>query len=93
MSGEISSLAKQLAGLVVLAGCLYLAWPEKRKITVLPAVTEPGNTEETSRPEVVPSLSSLFSPRRIEAIKRKELKRYQQKQDIKWQNWLRSVSR
>jgi len=35
----------------------------------------------------------MFPPERIEAIKRRELRRFKQAQDKKWQNWLESVSK
>lgn len=38
-------------------------------------------------------LRALFSRERIEAIKRKEMRRFKQAQDKKWRNWLEAVSR
>jgi predicted anti-sigma-YlaC factor YlaD len=38
-------------------------------------------------------LAQMFPPERIEAIKRKELRRYKAAQDKKWENWLEGVSK
>lgn len=43
--------------------------------------------------EVQRRLEELFPPERIEAIKKKELRRYRQAQDKKWRNWIKSVSK
>ena len=38
-------------------------------------------------------LGEVFSPERIEGIKKRELKRFREAQDKKWRHWLDSVSR
>jgi len=43
--------------------------------------------------DVRADLQAMFPPERIEAIKRRELRRFKQAQDKKWQNWLESVSK
>jgi hypothetical protein len=90
MPGEISGLIKQISGLVVLAGCLYLAKPASKKNR--PATALPATPKETA-PGVNPDLLQRFPPERLEAIKRKSLRRYKARQDDQWQRWLDSVSR
>ena len=34
----------------------------------------------------------MFAPERIEAIKKKELRRFKEAQDKKWENWRKSVA-
>ena len=38
-------------------------------------------------------LTEMFPPEKIEAIKRRERRRFRETQDKKWANWLSSVSR
>jgi hypothetical protein len=38
-------------------------------------------------------LAEMFPPKKIEAIKRRERRRFRETQDKKWANWLNSVSR
>jgi hypothetical protein len=38
-------------------------------------------------------LDRMFPAARIERIKKKELRRFRETQDKKWQNWLEGVSR
>jgi hypothetical protein len=38
-------------------------------------------------------LDRMFPTERIERIKKKELRRFREAQDKKWQNWLEGVSR
>jgi len=54
-----------------------------------------GEPLENSGPpaDVRADLQAMFPPERIEAIKRRELRRFKQAQDEKWQNWLESVSK
>ena len=45
----------------------------------------PGNHER--------DLAEMFPAEKIEAIKRRERRRFRETQDKKWRNWLSSVSR
>jgi len=38
-------------------------------------------------------LAERFPPEKIEQIKRKELRRFREAQDKKWQNWFKGISR
>ncbi len=77
-----------LAGLIFLAGIAYMAAPRpKPKVAAVPV------TPKTIQPAANTSLNQMFPPERLQAIKRKALKRYKAKQDVQWQRWLDSVSR
>jgi len=39
------------------------------------------------------SLAKMFPAERIEQIKKKELRRYKARQNERWENWLKAVSR
>lgn len=81
-------IEQQLAGLILLAGLAYMAAPRpKPKVNAVPA------TQETIQPAADTKLNQMFPPERLQAIKRKALKRYKAKQDEQWQRWLDSVSR
>lgn len=89
MPGKISGVARQMAELVILASCAYLAKPATRKnTTVTPSVQPTVPKTETNS-----ALAQMFPPKRIEAINRKALRRYKDRQDLQWQRWLDSVSK
>lgn len=44
-------------------------------------------------PEVNPKLLAMFPPKRLARIMKRELRRYQQKQSLKWSRWLESMSK
>lgn len=44
-------------------------------------------------PEVSPRLLSMFPPKRLKRIMTKELRRFQEKQKLKWSRWFRAVSK
>jgi hypothetical protein len=46
-----------------------------------------------SEPNHEAGVAKVFPPERIERIKKKELRRFRETQDKKWQNWLEGVSR
>ncbi|MDD5703166.1 MAG: hypothetical protein PHU23_14100 [Dehalococcoidales bacterium] len=84
MSGAISGVARQMAELVILASCAYMAKPAAKK--VVPAVQQPVE------PPANTALTQMFPPERIASIKRKALRGYKARQDAQWQRWLDSVS-
>ena len=90
MQGNNLRIEQQLAGLVFLAGIVYMATvkpkPKAGKLDIALAVQKPEPVKSAS-------LNQMFPPERIEAIKRKALRRYKAKQDLQWQRWLDSVSR
>jgi len=49
--------------------------------------------EQGSNPSVNPGLLKLFPSARLERIKRRELRRFKQRQDVKWSHWLEAVSK
>jgi len=90
VQGNNLRIEQQLAGLVLLAGMLYLATlkpgPKEGKADIAPTVQKIEPAADTS-------LNQMFPPKRIEAIKRKALKRYKARQDEQWRRWLEGVSR
>jgi hypothetical protein len=44
-------------------------------------------------PEVNPELLKLFSKERLKRIMTKELRRFRQRQGVKWSRWLQAVSK
>ena len=49
--------------------------------------TSPGAISPTK-----PAFDEMFPPERIKAIKRKELRRFREAQDKKWENWRKAVA-
>ncbi len=90
MQVQISGLVQQLSDLVLLTGCVYMAVPSKPRSNV-PSVQKPAPAD--TELEANPNLTQMFPPERLEAIKRKALRRYQAKQDAQWQHWLDNISR
>jgi len=67
----------------------------KQKVHTKPkevAHEQSGNVPK-GNPEINPELLKMFSPKEIERIKKKELRKYKAAQDKKWRNYLESVNR
>ena len=45
-----------------------------------------------SAAQPMPAFDEMFPPERIERIKKKELRRFQEAQDRKWENWKKAVA-
>lgn len=48
--------------------------------------------EQTNASSINSDLLKLFPPSRLASIKRRELRRFRQRQDVKWSKWLQAVS-
>lgn len=49
--------------------------------------------EQSSSSEVNPELAKQFPPERLAKLKKRELRRFIERQGVKWQRWLESMSR
>lgn len=85
----MNELLSKLTAFCVLALSARLALGEHRQ----KAATDLKPMVMASDAIVNDKLRALFSRERIEAIKRKEMRRFKQAQDKKWRNWLEAVSR
>ena len=90
MQSDNLRIEQQLAGLVLLAGMVYMMAPRARPKEGKAGIVPAAQKIETA---AKPGLNQMFPPERIEVIKRKALKRYKDKQDEQWRRWLESVSR
>jgi len=57
-----------------------------------PRVTAAQDTPSAPSSPPRSAFDEMFPPERIEAIKKKELRRFKAAQDKKWQNWRKSVA-
>lgn len=66
----------------------------RRQIFGKPTQGQPNAPGEVEvNPDVNPELLKMFSPERLERIKKKELRKYKAALEKKWRNWFTSVSK
>ncbi len=103
MNSSLWAYFESLLSLILMASALRISYHLREHPTSSPAREEaeqsgekvfgynpsPAATEEAVSPE----LAKAFPRPRIEAIKRKELRCFQEAQDKKWRRWMEAMSR
>jgi len=67
------------------------SWPDFQKYLEERQNSNPA--QEESEDDRIKRLHAMFPPEKLAKIKKKELRRFIEKQDIKWSRWLESMSK